>query len=24
MGRSLFNKCVGLLGSYMDTESMCQ
>ena len=22
MGRSLFNKCVGLLGSYMDTESM--
>jgi len=24
MGRSLFNTCVGLLGSYMDTESMCQ
>ena len=24
MGRSLFNKCVGLLGSYMDTESMAQ
>jgi hypothetical protein len=24
MGRSLFNKCVGILGSYMDTESMCQ
>ncbi len=24
MGRSLFNKCVGLLGAYMDTESMCQ
>jgi hypothetical protein len=24
MGRSLFNKCVGLLGSYIDTESMCQ
>jgi hypothetical protein len=23
MGRSLFNTCVGLLGSYMDTESMC-
>ena len=22
MGRSLFNKCVGLLGAYMDTESM--
>jgi hypothetical protein len=22
MGRSLFNKCVGLLGSYIDTESM--
>ena len=22
MGRSLFNTCVGLLGSYMDTESM--
>lgn len=24
MGRSLFNTCVGLLGSYMDTESMAQ
>ncbi len=24
MGRSLFNKCVGLLGSYMDTDSMAQ
>ena len=24
MGRSLFNKCVGLLGSYIDTESMAQ
>jgi hypothetical protein len=24
MGRSLFNKCVGLLGSYIDPESMCQ
>ena len=24
MGRSLFNKCVGLLGSYMDVESMAQ
>jgi hypothetical protein len=24
MGRSLFNKCVGILGSYIDTESMCQ
>ena len=24
MGRSLFNKCVGLLGSYMDTEGMAQ
>ena len=24
MGRSLFNKCVGLLGAYMDTESMAQ
>ena len=24
MGRSLYNKCVGLLGSYIDTESMCQ
>jgi len=22
MGRSLFNKCVGLLGAYIDTESM--
>ena len=24
MGRSLFNKCVGLLGSYLDVESMVQ
>jgi hypothetical protein len=24
MGRSLFNKCVGLLGSYMDTDSLAQ
>ena len=24
MGRSLFNTCVGLLGSYMDTEGMAQ
>ena len=24
MGRSLFNRCVGLLGSYIDTESMVQ
>jgi hypothetical protein len=24
MGRSLFNKCVGLLGSYIDTDSMAQ
>ena len=24
MGRSLFNKCVGLLGSYIDTEGMAQ
>jgi hypothetical protein len=24
MGRSLFNKCVGILGSYIDTDSMCQ
>jgi hypothetical protein len=24
MGRSLFNKCVGILGSYIDTEGMCQ
>ena len=24
MGRSLFNKCVGLLGSYIEPESMCQ
>ena len=24
MGRSLFNKTVGLLGSYIDPESMCQ
>ena len=24
MGRSLFNTCVGSLGSYMDTESMAQ
>jgi len=24
MGRSLFNRCVGLLGSYIDPESMCQ
>ena len=24
MGRSLFNKCVGLLGSYMDTEGLAQ
>ena len=24
MGRSLFNKCVGILGSYIDTESMAQ
>jgi len=24
MGRSLFNRCVGLLGSYMDVESICQ
>ena len=24
MGRSLFNRCVGLLGSYMDTEGMAQ
>lgn len=24
MGRSLFNRCVGLLGSYIDTDSMVQ
>ena len=24
MGRSLFNRCVGLLGPYLDVESMCQ
>jgi hypothetical protein len=24
MGRSLFNRCVGLLGSYIDVESMAQ
>lgn len=24
MGRSLFNRCVGLLGSYLDVESMVQ
>jgi hypothetical protein len=24
MGRSLFNKCVGLLGPYIDTDSMAQ
>ena len=24
MGRSLYNKCVGLLGSYIDPEGMCQ
>jgi hypothetical protein len=24
MGRSLFNKCVGLLGQYIDTETMAQ
>jgi hypothetical protein len=24
IGRSLFNRCVGILGSYIDTESMCQ
>jgi hypothetical protein len=24
MGRSLFNKCVGLLGSYLDVEAMVQ
>jgi hypothetical protein len=24
MGRSLFNKCVGILGSYIDTDSMAQ
>jgi hypothetical protein len=24
MGRSLYNKCVGLLGSFIDPEGMCQ
>jgi hypothetical protein len=24
MGRSLFNRCVGILGPYLDVESMCQ
>ncbi len=24
IGRSLFNRCVGILGPYLDTESMCQ
>lgn len=24
VGRSLYNRCVGLLGSYIDPESMCQ
>jgi hypothetical protein len=24
MGRSLFNRCVGLLGAYIDVESMAQ
>jgi len=24
MGRSLFNRCVGILGAYLDVESMCQ
>jgi hypothetical protein len=24
MGRSLFNRCVGLLGSYIDTDTMAQ
>ena len=24
MGRSLFNRCVGLLGPYIDVESMAQ